>query len=221
MKRPYGFALIINNRIFEGATDEGFTLGERRGSDVDLKNLNDLWKSLGFIVEEHKDLTAVQLCTVVNDMAKKIEKNRDLSCFVCCIMTHGAMGKLYGSDCNFLEIKHITDLFKEAKCPALAGKPKLFFIQACRGREYLIDRNIIGGSRSSSNTATRATGITTQTPHSTNAGVVQAQQTQGLDADANPIDEDQYDNINDSTFRHNADPNEAHFLLGYSTAPGS
>ncbi len=179
MKKPYGFALIINNRIFEGRTLEGLILGERRGSDVDVKNLHDLWTNLGFIVEKHEDLKAHQICVVVNNIAKKIEKNQDSSCFVCCIMTHGAMGKIYGSDSNFLQIKHITDEFKEAKCPALAGKPKLFFFNASRG------------SRAESTTS------------------------------SNPVDEDQYDNINDSTFRHNADPNEAHFLLGYSTAPGS
>ncbi len=223
MKRPYGFALIINNRVFEGRTCEGFILGERRGSDVDVKNLHDLWTNLGFIVEKHEDLKAHQICTVVDNIARKIEKNQGSSCFVCCIMTHGAMGKIYGKDCNFVNIKHITDVFKEAECPALAGKPKLFFIQACRGRQQLTGRGSLAESTSSSNTATGATGVTTQTPHSTNAGVLQAQQTPGLDADANPVSnsEDQYDNINDTTFRHNADPNEAHFLLGYSTAPGS
>ena len=32
-----------------------------------------------------------------------------------------------------IEYKEIFDLFEARRCPLLAGKPKLFFLQACRG----------------------------------------------------------------------------------------
>ena len=32
-----------------------------------------------------------------------------------------------------IEYKEIFDLFEATKCPLLAGKPKMFFLQACRG----------------------------------------------------------------------------------------
>ena len=181
MKKPYGFALIINNHEFKGTTTDGFPLDQRTGSEIDLENLVKLWKQLGFVAEKRQNLKAHEIWTVVTDIKKKINEKRDSSCFVCCIMTHGAMGKIYGSDSKHVYIKDIIDLFKEGNCPALAGKPRLFFIQACRAN-----------------------------PNSNE------QQT-----DAHPVPgQDEEGNANDAAFRHNADPNDPHFLLGYSTAPG-
>ena len=219
MQRPYGFALLINNQFFEKKTDEGFVLNERRGSRVDLENLSDLWTKLNFSVKKYENLKAHQICSVVVDMVKEIEKTQNSSCFVCCIMTHGGMGTIYGSDSKFVNIKHITDSFKESNCPALTGKPKLFFIQACRGRERLTGRGLPAEGTISSNTAMETTCATIQEPTQTPMPPI----TSGLDSDAAPpgatavTDEDM---MNDSEFRRNADPNEAHFLLGYSTAPG-
>ena len=219
MNQPHGYALIINNRNFTGRTREGYILNERRGSQVDMENLENLWKKLGFTLVKYENLKAHQICTAVDKMVKKIEETQISSCFVCCIMTHGSMGTIYGSDSNFVNIKDITDSFKEAKCPTLEGKPKLFFIQACRGREYLTGRAPVSSDTASP--ATETTCTTTQEQNSSSASSPKA--SEGLDSDASPAevtDEDQYDTMNDSAFRHNADPNEAHFLLGYSTAPG-
>ena len=205
MRNPYGFALIINNHKFEGSTAEGYLLNERRGSDIDVGNLEDLWRQLGFVVQKHVNLKAHQICSVVTDIAKEINKNRDSSCFVCCIMTHGAMGKIYGSDSKHIDIQDITNLFKEAKCPGLAGKPKLFFIQACRGRKGITGR--------SDNPAPNSEPPIPDLAHNPKSNMQQT--------DAQPVaDEDKDDEANDTAFRHNADPNEPHFLLGYSTAPG-
>ena len=43
-------------------------------------------------------------------------------------------GGIYGVNGRFLEIKDLTSCFKAVQCPSLAGKPKLFFLQACQGR---------------------------------------------------------------------------------------
>jgi len=53
----------------------------------------------------------------------------DYDCFVCCILTHGKSDDvLYAKDDTFL-IEDITRPFGADKCPSLAGKPKLFFVQ--------------------------------------------------------------------------------------------
>ena len=132
MKQPYGFALIINIKGFHDRTDKDVELDERTGSDVDVKKLQDLWDQLGFEVRTHVNLKAHEIYDVVRKMANA-DALQNSSCFVCCIMTHGDMGVVYGSDSKSLHIKDIVDLFKQDNCSALTEKPKLFFIQACRG----------------------------------------------------------------------------------------
>ncbi|KAH7935959.1 hypothetical protein HPB52_015573 [Rhipicephalus sanguineus] len=56
----------------------------------------------------------------------------DDDCFVCCFLTHGGHDHLYGTDGKF-SVNDIVEPFLDEACPSLIGKPKLFFIQACRG----------------------------------------------------------------------------------------
>lgn len=56
--------------------------------------------------------------------------------FVAVIMAHGGLGELYGVNGDAFPVHQLTLNFTTEKCPSLAGKPKLFFIQACRGDEY-------------------------------------------------------------------------------------
>ena len=189
---PIGYALIINNEMFTGRTNKGEILNRRNGTQVDLDNLKDLWNKLGFQVEPHSNLKAHEILSVVQDMAKKI--GRDSSCFVCCLMSHGSDGAIYGADTKLVEINSIMDFFKESKCTALARKPKLFFIQACRGQNKL----------------TRTAELPVGTPEG------------HLNPDAAPPSAAPADERNqaDGKFRQSADPNESHFLLGYATPPG-
>ena len=105
---------------FESTTDDSKTLIERKGSDVDEKNLKDLWEQLGFKVEVHENLKAHEICTTVTNMARKIDETS--SCFVCCIMTHGDMDIIYGSDSESLDISYAIHSFKQESCRALADK---------------------------------------------------------------------------------------------------
>ncbi len=54
--------------------------------------------------------------------------HRNSDCFACVILSHGEEGAVYGTD-GPVEIKELVEPFKGHKCPDLAGKPKLFFIQ--------------------------------------------------------------------------------------------
>lgn len=53
-------------------------------------------------------------------------------CLLISILTHGDKDHLCAHDGKY-EISSIYDYFSASKCPTLAGKPKLFIIQACRG----------------------------------------------------------------------------------------
>ncbi len=59
--------------------------------------------------------------------------HQSFDCFVLAILSHGIEGAIYGVDERVVKIEHITTYFEGRQCPTLAGKPKLFFLQACRG----------------------------------------------------------------------------------------
>jgi len=57
---------------------------------------------------------------------------KKVDCFVCCVMSHGEEGHVFGSDGLPVLIKDMMSPFKP--CPQLTGKPKIFLIQACQGK---------------------------------------------------------------------------------------
>lgn len=57
--------------------------------------------------------------------------------FICCILSHGGTNNevgeyIYGSDNQRVIINVIAKSLDSTSCPSLAGKPKIFFVQACR-----------------------------------------------------------------------------------------
>lgn len=56
----------------------------------------------------------------------------DEDCILIAILSHGEMGYIYARDCQY-KLDNIWGYFTATQCPTLAGKPKLFFIQACQG----------------------------------------------------------------------------------------
>ena len=59
-------------------------------------------------------------------------RSKTYDCFVCVLMSHGLLDGIYCSDGDILDLPDVFNLFK--KCSAWVGKPKLFFVQACRGQ---------------------------------------------------------------------------------------
>jgi len=54
----------------------------------------------------------------------------DCDSFACVILSHGEEGVVYGTN-GVVTLEELVAPFRE--CRSLVGKPKLFFIQACRG----------------------------------------------------------------------------------------
>ena len=50
-------------------------------------------------------------------------------------MSHGSKKGILGRCGESYDVNEIVDFFKGDRCPALITKPKLFFIQACRGNQ--------------------------------------------------------------------------------------
>lgn len=121
---PHGTALIINNEKFEGA--------ERDGTGKDERNLIMLFRYLGYIVDVHRDCTADKIREVVKELQSRHHSKFDS--FICCILSHGGKeGHIYGVDGVMVSLDDITRSFNGEQCAGLIGKPKLFFLQACRG----------------------------------------------------------------------------------------
>ena len=57
------------------------------------------------------------------------------SCFMAFIMSHGNEEGITGKDGNQVEIETLSSYFTPDQCEGLKDKPKIFFIQACRGRQ--------------------------------------------------------------------------------------
>ncbi|NWU92254.1 CASP8 protein, partial [Upupa epops] len=132
--RPRGVCVIVNNHNFEkarAAVPEPKPLKDRNGTDVDAAALSRVFSSLHFEVKEHKDLTAEKILETMDTYRR--EDHRDRDCFVCCILSHGKKGIIYGVDGQEVPIQNLTTSFTGQNCRSLAGKPKVFFVQACQG----------------------------------------------------------------------------------------
>ncbi|XP_073716896.1 caspase-22 [Misgurnus anguillicaudatus] len=95
-------------------------------------SLQDVFKFLGFEVEAYKDLNADEIKTL---MIKYSKDDRHGDCFVCCVLSHGNQCGIIGKDEETCPLRDITSPFDGDNCSLLIDKPKVFFIQACRGRE--------------------------------------------------------------------------------------
>ena len=127
---PHGLCLIINNSKFYSTTAEG-ALPNRRGSDVDEHNLNIIFARLNYKIEVMHDATGASIMQKLKDVSSMDHSRYDS--FVCCLLTHGKMNGIYGADGNLVSVADLANFLKGVSCPSLNGKPKMFFIQACRG----------------------------------------------------------------------------------------
>ncbi|XP_040892252.1 caspase-3a [Toxotes jaculatrix] len=123
-----GQCIIINNKNFDRRTG----MNQRNGTDVDAANVMKEFGKLGYKVKIYNDQTVEQMKQVLTAVSKE-----DHSCsasFICVLLSHGDEGVFFGTD-GSIDLKYLTSLFRGDRCKSLVGKPKLFFIQACRGTD--------------------------------------------------------------------------------------
>ncbi|XP_023833683.1 caspase-7 isoform X1 [Salvelinus sp. IW2-2015] len=147
---PRGLCLIINNEIFD-------KLRERTGSNKDVEDLANIFSRMKFRVVMCKDKTAVEIpivlkvfselkqlsdlqqCGVKEWVSGQFTDLKDLpkhgDAFVCCILSHGEKEGVCGTDGTVVPTIDILSPFNGTNCSILVEKPKLFFIQACRGTD--------------------------------------------------------------------------------------
>ncbi|XP_028986885.1 caspase-8 [Betta splendens] len=128
---PRGLCVVINNENFWGPN-----LKERKGTQQDKEALCLLFSDLGFTPVVHNDLTADDIRLAIKKLGT--ENFSDHDALVVCVLSHGENGCVYGIDEQEVYLRELTLPFTSTRAPTLAGKPKLFFIQACQGRGYQV-----------------------------------------------------------------------------------
>ncbi|XP_052765444.1 caspase-3-like [Mya arenaria] len=135
-----GHAIIVVNDTFQN-------YDYREGAKCDLRNMKEIAKQFGFKWQNrlfYENVTHKQMNMVLKDATNADHSKCDGLLFM--ISTHGeekenpkAKGKkdhaLICSDDRFIYTSEITKMFNDKNCPSLKGKPKFFFVQACRGKE--------------------------------------------------------------------------------------
>ena len=79
-------------------------------------------------------LTNLTAADITQQLIKIGQQSHEIyDSFVCCILSHGYLDGIYGADSKPVTIADVAGIFKGSYCPSLIGKPKMFFIQTCRG----------------------------------------------------------------------------------------
>lgn len=133
--KKHGLAVVINI-----ANVAGFPF--RSGSKEDEKNLEKLFKTLRYDVNVKTDLSTNEIRHLF--MQLRSADFRECDSFVCCILTHGTKDyfthqeSVLGADGSSVTVSELKETLIANN--TLNGKPKLFFIQACRGNQMKLGR---------------------------------------------------------------------------------
>ena len=120
-----GKAIIFNHLNFHPSLG----LNTRNGTNCDRDNLRINLRQLDFEVYVYDDLPGKDVERILEQTS--LEDHSEADCIFVAVLSHGELGTLYASD-QMYKPDRIWSHFTADKCPSLAGKPKLFFIQVLR-----------------------------------------------------------------------------------------
>ncbi|XP_057191977.1 caspase-8 isoform X2 [Triplophysa rosa] len=123
-----GMCVIFNNCNFSGS---GFRV--REGTDIDKESLKSVFQWLGFEVRTEQDCDRRRMLDVLKGLSGRDHTQAD--CVVCCVLSHGDVDAVIATDGKRVTFRELMEPLCPLQCPSLIHKPKLFFIQACRGNE--------------------------------------------------------------------------------------
>lgn len=122
-----GIAIILNHENFMG----NLNLRARSGTMLDSRRLEMTLSNLGFEPWSYYDRTQKEIFSII-DKASQHTDHTEHDALIVVVLTHGEHGILYAHD-SVYKPESLWQPFTADKCKTLAGKPKLFFIQACQG----------------------------------------------------------------------------------------
>ncbi|NXL68742.1 CASP3 protein, partial [Chordeiles acutipennis] len=124
-------ALVIVNTNF-CSSDGDVALGTRRGARREAEKLSKILSQLNYNVKLMHNKTAKEM----EDLYRQELCREHGEYFVSIISSHGDDGVVFGCDTEPVQLTRIFQILSSEKCPVLTKIPKIFFIQACRGRQF-------------------------------------------------------------------------------------
>ena len=129
-----GHFVIINNMYFSPPPQmNSKNYKTRTGTLQDIDRVEQLAKNLRYTIETHKDMKNDQIKEMLVKWSK--EDFSKIDAILIFIMSHGNKGTIISADCQDIYLEEFVKSFKKNK--TLKNKPKIFFIQACRGDKLL------------------------------------------------------------------------------------
>uniref|UniRef100_A0A182QT84 Caspase n=1 Tax=Anopheles farauti TaxID=69004 RepID=A0A182QT84_9DIPT len=123
-----GMALLFSHNKYNVPNTP---LPVREGSTVDCKRLKETLDLYGFDVKVYQDFKLEEIKSVIRNVSQMDHKDSD--CILVAVLTHGEdCDFVYAHDCSY-DLSIIWSFFTADNCPSLAGRPKIFIVQACRG----------------------------------------------------------------------------------------
>ncbi|XP_018013524.1 uncharacterized protein LOC108670568 [Hyalella azteca] len=124
--RPRGFVAVFNNH-FRNNPD-----WIRNGSEMDDVNLDSVFKEMGYEVHLFSDTTKSQLMEKIDSILQRHVLGMDS--LILFFLSHGKDERhFYSSQQEVIDIRDIWIKLTNQNCPALKDKPKIMFLNYCRG----------------------------------------------------------------------------------------
>ena len=124
--KPRGYCLIIN------------MTQDRPGCEKDAIDLKRVFKKLHFKVKIYSDLKEAS----VEQLLQEVESadHTELCCFMMFILAHGTTKNnehvFQTADRKLIKVSDVEKIIRSTQVKGLLGKPKLLFVEPCRGQMY-------------------------------------------------------------------------------------
>ncbi|CAH2066013.1 unnamed protein product, partial [Iphiclides podalirius] len=134
------YLIIFNHTTYKRTRYFNFQVpSSRKGTDRDVMALKKTFSDLGYKILTYHDLEHDEILNKALEISRMDHSMTSCLCFA--ILTHGEKGgQLLAADRPYL-FSDVTKILENGD-KSLVNKPKLFFIQACRGDEMDSGRTV-------------------------------------------------------------------------------
>ena len=129
----HGTALIINNIKWLPDRNGKPLMPTRNGAKQDGDALKEALMKIRYQVIYGENYTKDEMIQKLKDVRYENIRSDDDS-FICCLLSHGGKDGVYGVDKECVSIDDLSKILEPSDTfHKLNHKPKIFFVQACRG----------------------------------------------------------------------------------------